>query len=154
MICCLVNLSKDCSTKNKFQKHSDSFPSFLIRVLDDVKKPSLPGSKNLNKEQVNHSATTGIDFAGGLLSENTFCVRMATVCLSGFRATLVALFVWNHWLREFPLSATANGFELQCQSKVTDAICVTTSVFLRPFGILVKSQLGFMTYLSDMEQRV
>ena len=31
-------------------------------------------------------------------------------------------FVLNYWLREFPLSANANRFELRCQSNATDAI--------------------------------
>ena len=43
----------------------------------------------------------------------------------GFKETL-PLFVFNYWLREFPLSAIANRFELQCQSKATHAMVLQT----------------------------
>ena len=36
---------------------------------------------------------------------------------SCFRATVAAVFVLIHWLREFPLSAVADPFKLECQSK-------------------------------------
>ena len=34
-----------------------------------------------------------------------------------FRATVAAMFVMIHWLREFPLSAVTNRFELRCELK-------------------------------------
>ena len=37
--------------------------------------------------------------------------------LPGFQRNFAALFVLNYWLREFPLSAIANLFELKCQQK-------------------------------------
>ena len=38
-----------------------------------------------------------------------------------FAAILVLIMVLMYWLREFPLSAVDNHFELRCQSKVIDA---------------------------------
>ena len=49
----------------------------------------------------------------------------------GFKETFAALFVLNCWLREFPLSAIANRFELRCQSKPTRAIVLPNLSLLK-----------------------
>ena len=41
-----------------------------------------------------------------------------------FEATSAAVFLLIYRLREFPLPAVANRFELRCQSKITIAIVI------------------------------
>ena len=40
------------------------------------------------------------------------------------------MFVLNYWLREFPLLAIADRFELRCQSKETDTITKSVLVLV------------------------
>ena len=39
-------------------------------------------------------------------------ILQTELCTTSFGATFAAVFVLNYWLREFPLSAFANRFEL------------------------------------------
>ena len=65
-----------------------------------------------------------------LLLKANFRLHKATVRPTGFRANFAALFILNFWLREFPLSAVANSFESQCQSKGANAIFLQNLSFL------------------------
>ena len=51
------------------------------------------------------------------LVKTTFRLHKEIVCPTGFGATFAAVFVLIYWLREFPLSAVTNRFELRCQLK-------------------------------------
>ena len=59
----------------------------------------------------------------------TFCLHRARVCITGFGATFAAVFDLIYWLRELPLSAVANRFELRCQLKQF-CDCITKSVIV------------------------
>ncbi len=54
-------------------------------------------------------------------------MHKARVCPTSFGETF-ALFVLNYWLREFPLSAAANGSGLRCQSNATVAIVLQSAL--------------------------
>ena len=51
-------------------------------------------------------------------------IERRVVVAKYFGATFVAVFVLIYWLREFPLFAVPNRFELMCQFKVTVAIVI------------------------------
>ena len=53
----------------------------------------------------------------------------ATVCPTSFGTTFAAMFVLVYWLREFPLSAIANGFELLHQSENDNIVLQHLSFF-------------------------
>ena len=49
--------------------------------------------------------------------KTTFCLLNLRIRPTGFEATFATVFVLIYWLREFPLSAVTNRFELRCQLK-------------------------------------
>ena len=52
-----------------------------------------------------------------LLLQTTFRLHKARVCPNGFGVTFAAMFVQIYGLKEFPLSAVTNCFQLRCESK-------------------------------------
>ena len=52
-----------------------------------------------------------------MLSQITRRLHKVRVCPTGFRATFAAVFVSIDLLREFPLSAVGNRFEMRCPLK-------------------------------------
>ena len=55
----------------------------------------------------------------------------AIVSRLGLGTSFAASFVLICCLREFPLSAIANRFEMACQSKATDAIVTKSAIVVR-----------------------
>ena len=63
----------------------------------------------------------------------TFVTHKKGARYLGFRDTFAALIVLNYWLREFPLFAVANRFELKCESKATNAsVLQNLPLFMSP----------------------
>ena len=73
-----------------------------------------------------------------------FCLHKARVCPTGFRATVKAMFVLICLLREFPLSAIANCFELKCQLKQILLLYSITKFVL--VSLLSKNKALFLVY--------